>query len=151
MRNRQTLLLLFSALSFVVLLVSATNVAGSGGRHQRGEFIAAFSWSAEKASEYVWPFESMKPAPYESVRVVVEAMPRVVPNSKSTGSITLDAFRSLRINGRMPQGSSRRSNGPEEFRVRLERGRLRFSIQLPPGFRVDPKNAIVRIRLYQVN
>ncbi len=118
---------------------------------QRGQFIAAFEWSVDKSGEYVWPFESIRPAPYESVRMLVEQMPRAWPEKgKTRGSIPLSAYRSLRVNGNWLPKPQRTAGYQEEFRVYLVKGRLRFSFSVPYGFKLDPRNTIIRIKLNRV-
>jgi hypothetical protein len=115
---------------------------------QEDEFIAVFEWSVEKQTDYVWPFESIKPAPFKSVRMFVEQMPRAWPDrGGARDSSSLSAYRSLKVNGnRLPR--PQRNGSREEFRVYLEKGRLRISFSVPAGFKLDTKSAIVRIRLY---
>ncbi len=116
---------------------------------QKDQFIAAFEWTVEKQTDYVWPFESIKPAPFKSVRMLVEQMPRAWPErGGARGSVSLSAYRSLKVNGKMlPKPQRARSR--EEFRVYLEKGRLRISFSLPSGFKLDPQSAIIRIRVYR--
>lgn len=120
-----------------------------GAFDQRDQFIAALEWSVDKQTEYVWPFESIKPAGYAQVRLLIDQMPRAWSERGNTrGSIPLSAARSLIVNGnklpRPQRGSSR-----EEYRVSLVDGRLRFSLNVPSGFKLDPQNAVIRIRLYR--
>ncbi len=117
---------------------------------RRRQFIAAFDWSVDRRSDYIWPFESMGPAPYKSIWMVVEKMPSVLTETgRAKGTISLSAYRSLRVNGRsLPRPQV--SGSQEEFRVTLVNGRLRFSFSVPAGFRLDPQNAMIRIKLYQV-
>lgn len=119
------------------------------GLDQKDQFIAAFEWSVEKQTDYVWPFESIKPAPFKSVRMLVEQMPRAWPErGGARGSTSLSAYRSLKVNGnRLPR--PQRNDSREEFRVYLEKGRLRISFSVPAGFKLDTRSAIVRIRLYR--
>jgi hypothetical protein len=118
---------------------------------QKDQFIAALEWSVEKQTNYVWPFESIKPAPFRSVRMLVEQMPRAWPEKGSSrGSISLSAHSSLKVNGNRLPKPQRRGSG-EEFRVYLEKGRLRFSFSLPSGFKLDPQDAIIRISLYRAD
>ena len=126
-----------------------TESAHSEGVDQRDEFIAAFEWSVHKQSDYIWPFESIKPAPFKSVRMSVEQMPRAWPErGGARGSTSLSAYRSLKVNGnRLPR--PQRNGSREEFRVYLEKGRLRISFSLPSGFKLDSQSATVRIRLYR--
>ena len=126
-----------------------TESVHSEGVDQEGEFIAAFEWSVEKQTDYVWPFESIKPAPFKSVRMLVEQMPRAWPTrGRVRDSSSLSAYRSLKVNGnRLPK--PQRNGAREEFRVYLEKGRLRISFSVPSGFKVEPKSAMVRVRLYR--
>jgi hypothetical protein len=126
-----------------------TEKAHTEASDQKDQFIAAFEWSVEKQTDYVWPFESIKPAPFKSVRMLVEQMPRAWPErGGARGSTSLSAYRSLRVNGnRLPR--PQRNESREEFRVYLEKGRLRISFSVPTGFKLDTRSAIVRIRLYQ--
>ena len=119
------------------------------GLDQKDLFIAAFEWSVEKQPDYVWPFESIKSAPFKSVRMLVEQMPRAWPErGGARGSTSLSAYRSLKVNGnRLPR--PQRSGSREEFRVYLEKGRLRISFSVPAGFKLDTQSTIVRIRLYR--
>ncbi|MCM3871823.1 MAG: hypothetical protein ND895_14165 [Pyrinomonadaceae bacterium] len=117
---------------------------------RRRQFIAAFDWSVDRSSDYIWPFESMGPAPYKSLWMVVEKMPSVwTERGKAKSAIPLSAYRSLRVNGHsLPRPQV--SGSQEEFRVTLVNGRLRFSFSVPSGFRLDAKNTMIRIKLYQV-
>jgi len=126
-----------------------TESVHSGGVDQRDEFIAAFEWSVQRQTDYVWPFESIKPAPFKSVRMLVEQMPRAWPDrGGARESSSLSAHRSLKVNGnRLPR--PQRNGSREEFRVYLEKGRLRLSFSVPAGFKLDTRSAIVRIRLYR--
>jgi len=123
---------------------------------RRERFIAAVDWSVDKNAEFVWPFESMQPAPYGSVRMIVEAMPVVsVSRGREKSSQPLVASRHLRINGRLqkPIRVVRAStNQPEqqEFLVRLDRGRLRLRLMVPAGTMFDQGRAMVRIKLFEV-
>ena len=118
---------------------------------RRGQFIAAFDWSVVRSSDYIWPFESMGPAAYKSISMIVEKMPSVwTQRGKVKGAIPLSAYRSLRVNGQSLPKPQRVSRSQEEFRVSLVNGRLRFSFSVPSGFKLDPKNTTIRIKLYQV-
>jgi hypothetical protein len=130
---------------------SFTHEAATEMVMQKDQFIAAFEWSVEKQTNYVWPFESIKPAPFKSVRMLVEQMPRAWPEKGSSrGSISLSAYSSLKVNGNKLPKPQRRGAG-EEFRVYLEKGRLRFSFSVPSGFKLDPQDAIIRISLYRAD
>lgn len=121
-----------------------------------GKFITAFEWSVARSSEFVWPFESMRPAPYDSVRMVVETMPWVLAvGEKDKRAKPLIASRHLRINGRLqnyvrlvrPAGN--RQSEQQEFLVKLDRGRLRLALILPKGRTLDPEHAFIRVKLYE--
>lgn len=117
---------------------------------EHGEFIAAFDWSVERRRNFVWPFESLKEAPFDSVRMVVESMPRAWPEKRGDKtSLPLSPYYCLQVNGR-PLPKPRAPDSEREFRVTLERGRLRFSFSLPSGFRLDSRYTLVRITLYRV-
>jgi hypothetical protein len=123
----------------------------TGEVDRRGQFIAAFDWSADRSSDYLWPFESMGPAPYKSIWMVVEKMPSAwTERGRAKGAIPLSAYRSLRVNGQSLPKPQRVGRSQEEFRVSLVNGRLRFSFSVPSGFKLDPRNTTIRIKLYQV-
>ena len=160
MTMQQHSLMRFLALCGLLLLLCSPAVSQSFERNvggqpfsekvdQRDQFIAALEWSVDKQTEYVWPFESIKPAPFKSVRMLVEQMPRAWrERGGARGSSSLSAYRSLKVNGnRLPR--PQRNGSREEFRVYLEKGRLRFSFSVPDGFRLDTQSAIVRISLYR--
>ena len=123
---------------------------------RKERFIAAVDWSVDKTPEFVWPFEPMPPAPYDSVRLVVESMPwSVTGERKGNTSEPLVASRHLNINGRLqkPVRVIRSTNNqPEqqEFLVKLEGGRLRLKVTLPAGTKLDHRHAMVRLKLYEV-
>ena len=123
---------------------------------RKERFIAAVDWSADRTPEFVWPFESMPPAPYESVRIVVESMPwSFIGGQKDKGSEPLVASRHLRINGRLQKPirvirSTKNQPEQQEFLVKLDRGRLRLKLVVPAGTILDQKHAVVKVRLYEV-
>lgn len=118
---------------------------------RRGQFIAAFDWSVDRSSNYIWPFESMGPAPYKSIWMVVERMPSAWPDrGRTKGAISLSAYRSLRVNGQSLPRPERVSGSQEGFQVSLVKGRLRFFFSVPAGFKLDTRNTTIRIKLYQV-
>ena len=122
------------------------------GTERRGQFIAAFDWPVERSSNYIWPFESMGPAPYKSIWMVVEKMPGAwTERGRAKRAISLSAYRSLRVNSQLLPRPHRGTGSQEEFRVSLVNGRLRFSFSLPSGFKLDPGNTTIRIKLYQVD
>ncbi len=112
---------------------------------RRERFIAAVDWFVDRTPEFVWPFESMQPAPFESVRMVVESMPwSVIGGGKDRRSEPLLASRHLRINGRLQKAirvTRATSNQPEqrEFLVKLDGGRLRLRLVVPAGTTFDSK------------
>lgn len=122
---------------------------------QRGPFIAAFEWSVARSGDFLWPFESMRPARYDSVRMVVSTMPWVVVDGKKGKRIEpLTASGHLRINGRLqkpvrPVRPENRQTEQQEFLVKLDRGRLRLTLIVPPGTTLDPEHAFIRIKLYE--
>jgi hypothetical protein len=66
----------------------------------------------------------------------------------SRGRISLSAYRFFEGQRRsLPKLST--AGSQEEFRVFLAKGRLRCSFTVPSGFKLDPQNAIIRIKLYQ--
>ena len=119
---------------------------------ERREFIAAFDWSVERSRNFVWPFESLKPAPFDSVWMVVESMPRAWPEKRGNkGPIPLSTYCCLQVNGRSLPKPQRVTDSQKEFRISLEQGRLRFSFSLPSGFRLDPRYTLIRIKLHHVS
>ena len=110
-----------------------------------GRFIVAFELSPEKGFAFTWPYESMRPAPYESVLMVVESMPR------DRRGVALRASESLKVNGRFqrPLSSGRISDRAQQFEVKLSQGRLRFSLLIPDGFALDRQYRTARIKLYE--
>ncbi len=132
----------------------SSNPSGSAVEHgaEHGRFIAAFDWSVERSRNFVWPFESLPPAPYDSVWMVVESMPRAWPEKRGEkNSVALSAYCCLQVNGRPLPKTERVTDLQKEFRVSLEQGRLRFSFSLPSGFRLDSRYTLIRIKLYQVS
>lgn len=115
------------------------------------QFIAAFEWSVEKRRDFVWPFESLPPAPYESVNMVIEKMPRIWVDKPGKASVELTAQSCLRVNGRVLPRPERARNSRPTYRVSLEKGRLTLSFTLPNGRKMDPGYTLVSIKLYQTN
>lgn len=116
----------------------------------RGEFIAAFDWSVERSHNFVWPFESLQQAPFNSVWMVVESMPRAWPGKRGDkSSVPLSAYCCLQVNGRSLPRPRRGTDSQKEFRIPLEQGRLRFSFLLPSGFRLDSRHTLIRMKLYR--
>jgi hypothetical protein len=109
----------------------------------------AFELSPEKGFSFTWPYESLRPAPYDAVLMVVETMPRVV--DRDTGPRLLKASDWLRVNGRLqkPLPNSNLSDQRQRFEVRLNQGRLRFSLTFPRGLVIDRQYRTARIKLYE--
>lgn len=152
----------FSVLGFTLLLGCSTAFSQSRNwkpaelvsesNAEYREFIAAFDWSVERSRNFVWPFESLKPAPFHSVWIVVESMPRAWPEKRGDKtSVPLSAYRCLQVNGRSLHKQQRVTDSQKEFRISLEQGRLRFSFSLPSGFRLDSRYTLIRIKLYRVS
>jgi hypothetical protein len=150
----------FSVLGFTLLLGCSTAFSQSRSWKpgapvaenlaEHGAFMAAFGWSVERSRNFVWPFESLPPAPFDSVWMVVESMPRAWPEKRGGKSpVPLSAYCCLQVNGRSLPRPPRVTE--KEFRISLERGRLRLSFSLPSGFRLDASYPLIRIRLYQVS
>ena len=116
---------------------------------ETNRFIVAFELSPEKGFAFTWPYETMRPAPYQGVLMVVETMPRVLDRDGRARS--LRASESLKVNGRLqkPLPSGRSSDRTQHFEVRLSQGRLRFSLVIPEGFTLDRQYRAARIKLYQ--
>lgn len=163
MKHQTTFYSWFSALGLILLLGSSNTFSRPGGDKSGapdlptdapnfGDFIAAFDWSVEQSHNRVWPFESQPPAPFQSVWVVVETMPRAWREKRrGKNLVSLSAQRCLQVNGRPLPKPERARNSQTEFRVSLDRGRLRFSFSPPSGFRLQPRYALIRIKLYQSN
>lgn len=126
---------------------------------RKGRFIAAFDWLVDRSPEFVWPFDSMPSAPYDSVRMVVERMPRVVDEKrKAKISEPLIASRHLKINGqlqkpvRLVRGAlDGRLSEQQEFLVKLDRGRLRLTLISLPGKTLDPGHRVIRVKLFEAS
>ena len=116
---------------------------------ETSRFIVAFELSPEKGFAFTWPYETMRPAPFESVLMVVESMPRVLDRDRR--SVSLRASESLKVNGRLqrPLASGKSSERAPQFEVKLIQGRLRFSLVIPEGFTLDRQYRTARIKLYQ--
>ena len=112
-------------------------------------FIVAFELLPERGFAFTWPYETMRPAPYESVLMVVETMPRVFDGDGRPRS--LRASESLKVNGRLQRQlpSNKSSDRTQQFEVRLSQGRLRFALVIPEGFTLDRQYRTARIKLYQ--
>jgi hypothetical protein len=151
--NKMKWLTALSLLNLVALggdLFAQTGKNGRSAPQPPGsQFIVAFELLPERGFKYVWPYESMKPAPYESVLMLVDAMPRVV--NRAGRSRVLRASESLKVNGRTPKPlpKSRPSDGSQRFVVKLSEGRLRFSLTIPEGYVLDREYRTARIKLYQ--
>lgn len=114
-------------------------------------FIAAFELSPETGFNFTWPYESMRPAPYPTLLVKVKKLPAVFYENPRR-SKSLMASRCLRVNGKLPTPLRGKVDKViEQFAVRLDRGRLRFSLEIPEGATIDPRARTVRIELYEIN
>jgi hypothetical protein len=123
-------------------------------KEESSRFIVAFELLPEKGFNFTWPLESMHPAPYETVLMVVEKMPRVWDEKSSDrNSEPLLASRHLKVNGRLQKSLSIKGEQDEKerFLVKLDQGRLRLEISVPPGFYLDPCCKTAKIRLYQAS
>ncbi|MEW6126078.1 MAG: hypothetical protein AB1757_03360 [Acidobacteriota bacterium] len=117
---------------------------------QDNGFIVAFDLSPEKGFNFIWPYESMKPAPYETVLMKIKKMPRVF-NKRSGQTWQLLASQCLKVNGMLQKPLRIKTNEPgEQFEVKLRQGRLRFSLRIPEGAILDEQYQIARIELYEV-
>ncbi len=120
------------------------------------QFIAAFELTPEKDFRFTWPPDSMRPAQYERVLLVVEKMPHAWNVKHQEGRPTqLRARDHLRINDHRPtalmaeQPQVQSAESAERFLVRLDQGRLRIRLVIPPELRLDPLHNNARIRLYR--
>ena len=121
-----------------------------GNAEDASRFIVAFELSEQNGFAFNWPFDSMRAAPYQTVVMVVEGMPRVRKGNHGNGeSRDLVASRCVRINGRQ-QKPYRTVNRQTFFLVKLNEGRLRVSLSIPLGFTVDAQPKTVAVKLYQV-
>ena len=156
-----------SALSLTLLLSGAVDVQhGESSRSpwlparsvdRKDRFITAFNWDVERSKDFDWPFASMQPAPYESVRVVIESMPWTFDEkNKTKKSQPMIASQLLKINGRLLKpirsvagqiGS--RLGEQQEFLAKLNQGRLRLNLVIPPGRVLDPEHRVIRVKLYE--
>lgn len=151
MKRQLTWRLRFSTLALAALLTCSAGFSESRNwklldppsttrPDQKGEFVAAFEWSVNRSHDYTWPFESIRAAPYESVWMVVEKMPRAWPEKRGDKySAPLSVYCCLQVNGNRLPKPQRVADSQTEFRVSLEHGRLRLSFSLPPGFRLDSR------------
>ncbi len=121
------------------------------------QFIAAFELTPKGDFCFTWPPDSMRPAQYERVLLVVEKMPHAWNAKHRAGRPTqLRARDHLRINGQTPrpfpniagQHQVESTESAERFLVRLDQGRLRIRLVIPPELRIDPLHNHARIRLY---
>jgi len=112
------------------------------------KFIGAFELTQQNGFSFIWPFESMRPSSNKSVLLVVTRMPQVRNGNGKGVSQPLIASRDLRINGRA-QKPSQVIDRQTYFTVKLEKGRLRVTLSVPPGMRIDPQNDVARIKLYE--
>jgi hypothetical protein len=121
----------------------------SESAQESSRFIVAFELSEENGFNFTWPFEPMRPAPYEKVSMVVEKMPRVRGEKSNDESEPLVASHHLKINGRR-QKPYRVTSKHTYFLVKLDQGRLRLALSIPPGFTIDGRHKSALIKLYQL-
>ena len=147
---------LFGLMVFVLIQIPLPHTDGkdrarspSNNTQESSRFIVAFELSEKNGFNFTWPFEPMRPAPYEKVLMVVEKMPRVRGEKGGNESEPLIASHHLKINGRR-QKPYRITNKPAYFLVKLDQGRLRLSLSIPPGFTVDRRHKTALIKLYQL-
>lgn len=83
--------------------------------------------------------------------MVIDRMPRARDESGfNRKSKPLVVSGNLKINGRL-QKPHRITAGQTYFLVKLDAGRLRLSLSIPPGWGLDPEHKTARIKLYQVS
>jgi hypothetical protein len=130
----------------------------ASGRASPDQFIAAFNLTSKDGFCFTWPPDSMRPAPYDTVLLVVESMPRVWnATRRDRRLIQLKARDHLLINGRparsVPESAGdsqlRLPDSAEPFLAKLDHGRLRILLSLPAGLDLDASRNTVRIRLYR--
>ncbi|HET9532840.1 MAG TPA: hypothetical protein VFQ92_20970 [Blastocatellia bacterium] len=141
------------ALIFIQIPLPHSEGKGSAGSasenaQESSRFIVAFELCEENGFNFTWPFEPMRPAPYEKVLMVVEKMPRVQVEKNGGESEPLVASHHLKINGRR-QKPYRITNKHTYFLVNLNQGRLRLSLSIPPGFTLDRQHKTASIKLYE--
>jgi hypothetical protein len=137
--------------------VAAAATRGGGPAEGRGRFIAALELPADAAADFVWPHESLPPLRHASVLLVVERIPRVSEDGAAGKPRELPPWRLLWINGRLlPRARIQAPARVEKGRaagqgllVRLEAGRIRLRLALPPGARLDTLQRTAAIRLYE--
>jgi hypothetical protein len=118
-------------------------------------FIVAFELRADTRQEFVWPHPTFPGAAYDRVLLAIDEMPRV--RSWDGQFEALRASDHLRINGRFPDTTdtgrvpaANQQRRSEEFVVKLDAGRLRVSLVLPPRAEIDPRHRRVHITVYEV-
>lgn len=117
----------------------------------QNRFIAAFELSPEKGWTFMWPYSSMRPAPYDSVLMKVKAMPRAW-DERSRRWLPLIAAKALKVNGALQRPLRPKAAEPgEQYEVRLNQGRLRVALIIPQGMTIDRRYRTVRIELYEIN
>lgn len=150
--NSRCLLLSLGLSLLTVITPFRPDSLGFSVRPQRPNngFIVAFDLSPEKGFNFIWPYESMKPAPYEVVLIKVKKMPRVF-SRRSGQTWPLLASQCLKINGSFQKPLRIKPSEPgEQFAVKLNQGRLHFSLRIPQGTTVDAHDQIARIELYEI-
>jgi hypothetical protein len=141
----------------LVLLCGLSVLTGASfptARTARARFVVGLAFPAEHSQGVTWPYESLPPAPYDWLVMVVDEMPRA-PGIRGE---TLAPSRDLRVFGRPPQPTGaltqRVADLPGQpgrhFAVRLEQGRLRLSLAPANGRRMTDAHGFVRVRLYHL-
>ncbi len=122
------------------------------------EFIAAFDLTPQGDFRFTWPPESMRPASYKRVLLVVERMPQGWQANQLDGPETqLSASKHLRVNGQpakpLPplaeQSSLESRDSTQRFLVTLDQGRIRIKLLVPPELTLNPLRNNARIRIYR--
>jgi hypothetical protein len=158
-------LLVFGVMSLLIAQFSPPHRsemrnAPASATQRCGGFIVAFELSEENGFDITWPHEAMRPAPYEAILIVADKMPRVLDVRGRHGrSRPLLASRHLKFNGQLhrplslirPQGGAGQANQKERFLVRLNEGRLRLTLSIPPRLSLDPQHRTARIKLCQAD
>jgi hypothetical protein len=128
-----------------------TRLLATRGVEKPGRFIVAFELSPESGFTFTWPYESMRPAIYDTVLIKVIRTPHVI-DGYSRQSKPLLASRTMKINGALQRPLRLKTTGvQQQFKIRLHQGRLRFALTLPENTFLDPQYKIARIELYEIN
>jgi hypothetical protein len=140
----------------LVLLCGLSVLTGAfspAARTARARFVVGLAFPADHPQGITWPYESLPPAPYDWLVMVVDEMPRAGMRGE-----TLAPARVLRVSGRPPQPAGTLTQRVADlpgrpdghFAVRLEHGRLRLSLAPAHGGWVTDAHGFVRVRLYHL-